>query len=219
MRKLFKTIEQQFKQCADTDSKVKSMTDEQLVEMAQQHNQPSISELFLRHKSMVAQNYFSIQRIISTDDFEGEMLKVFTKAVKQFDYTGKAKFSTYLHTCLENEVVNIAKSYNAIKRSKYETSTFSCLQTTDEDGNVKEFEIEVEADFGDSEMRHILDGIELTDNERKYCEYMAKYGKAFDEDSGATDADFANQIGVSRQYVYKLKKSLKIKLVGLQMRY
>ncbi len=93
---------------------VKSLSDEQLVVLAQQKDENAIEELFNRYKyiaSAVAHSYFLTGG--DSEDLLQEGLFAVFKAISSFN--SKANFKTYVYTCVKNRIFTIIKSSNRYK--------------------------------------------------------------------------------------------------------
>ena len=93
---------------------VKSLSDEQLVLLAQQKDESAIDELFNRYKyiaSAVAHSYF-LNGGDSEDLLQEGLFAVF-KAISSFN--AKANFKTYVYTCVKNRIFSVIKSSNRFK--------------------------------------------------------------------------------------------------------
>jgi hypothetical protein len=216
MSRLFKTEKQRFKVIAGLDSAIQSMKDEQVVMEAKQGNQSAVALLFIRNDGIMGKEFNQFKSSFSQDDFEGECLAIFSDVIDDFDGNGGAQFSTYLQYILHRRFLNIIKEKNAIKRSKYEAVSFEELATQDDNGNIKPFEIPVEADFGSINIKEFISHIELNDGEKAFIGYFMKYGKGFKGDTGESMADFARYMGFTRANANNIKNSLKVKLASLQ---
>lgn len=92
----------------------KSLSDEQLVILAQQKDESAIEELFNRYKyiaSAVAHSYF-LNGGDSEDLLQEGLVAVF-KAISSFN--AKANFKTYVYTCVKNRIFSVIKSSNRFK--------------------------------------------------------------------------------------------------------
>ena len=219
LKKLFKQHLRQFKSAAEQQQGLATLTDAELIhKIRQENNQAAVAHLFIRHDGIIASNYSQFASSFNQEDFEGEAMKFFTIALNEFDCAGKAKFSSYLHVVLNNGLLNVVTQNKAQKRSLYECDNFTDLQTIDEEGNVKEFEIPIEQDFSEANVKHFIADIDLTEHEKQFIEYFMKFGKGSKKDkAGEGLTEFASKIGISRTQAYNVRDSLKIKLKGLNV--
>lgn len=216
MKKLFASIAQQCRKSTQGQSAIKGASNEHLVTRVQTlDDQQAVGELIIRHQNLMASKYFSLAGLVDVEEYEGEALSVFTKAIQKYNVIGSGSFTTYFQHCLENHIVNMAKNRKSQKRSLCEESLFCELSTVGENGEVIEFDIPDPVEMTDKSITHILDGYNLTESERDYCVWISVYGKGYQSGSGSSDADYARARGVTRQAVYNMKQSLKVKLAGL----
>ena len=88
---------------------LKTLTDNELVTLAQQKNQNAVEELMERYKyvpASVARSYFLIGGA-KEDLLQEGMIGVY-RAISTFD-TSKAEFKTYVYTCVKNSILSCIK--------------------------------------------------------------------------------------------------------------
>lgn len=91
---------------------LKTLSDNELVTLAQQKNQNAVEELMERYKyvpAAVARSYFLIGGA-KEDLLQEGMIGVY-RAISTFD-SGKAEFKTYVYSCVKNSIIS------SIKKSK-----------------------------------------------------------------------------------------------------
>lgn len=174
-------------------------------------SQSAVASLYVKFYPMMCGIYIGGARaFMDEDEYDSQAIRALISAAETFDVGAGVKFSTYLQTCLNNMVRSEKTRVEAQKRPK--ESNFSSLETRDEDGGVIEFDI-AGVDHTE-ELVGLIDLLErsaLTERERQYVEFVLK-----SPDGYGLNADFAEMFGFKRQYVTKIKNSLKVKLAGLQ---
>ncbi len=125
----------------------KSMSDEQLVVLAQVKNESAIDELFNRYKyiaSAVAHSYF-LNGGDSEDLLQEGLFAVF-KAITTFNT--KYNFKAYVYKCVKNRILTVITSSNRYKNQPL-NNYISLSGTFDSD--IEKNEIIVDSEFGPEE--------------------------------------------------------------------
>ncbi len=130
-----------------TNLELKSMTDEQLVLLAQVKDGSAIDELFNRYKyiaSAVAHSYF-LNGGDSEDLLQEGLLAIF-KAITTFNT--KYNFKSYVYTCVKNRILTVITSSNRYKNQPL-NNYISLSGTFDDD--IEKNEIIIDNEFGPEE--------------------------------------------------------------------
>ena len=147
----------------------KSLSDEQLVLLAQQKDENAVEELFNRYKyiaSAIAHAYF-LNGGDSEDLLQEGLFAVF-KAISSFN--GKANFKTYVYTCVKNRIFSVIKSSNRYKNLPLNNYLSLSSGIDNEDDKTK---IIIDTNFSPEE-RYINSEAE-TELKKKISEVLSQY--------------------------------------------
>ena len=106
---------------------LKTLSDNELVALAQQKNQIAVEELMERYKyvpASVARSYFLIGGA-KEDLLQEGMIGVY-RAISSFD-NSKAEFKTYVYSCVKNSIISSIKKSKTKDEHKAAISTQSYL--------------------------------------------------------------------------------------------
>lgn len=153
------------------------------------------------NSDILASSYINIHKLVNSistkyysidlDDMQSYCLEKLDYCLRTYD-SKDTSFISYFCTCYKNMLNDIVKGFNCMKRI-----------------NITE-PLEAVVEVGINDTYNLLSMIlpnNLTNNERAYCELAS---------AGYDNTYIANYLGVSRMTICKVRKSLKIKLNGLQ---
>jgi hypothetical protein len=189
-------------------------TSDELISRHKSGDKVAIAALYVKHYPLIVKVYSDAKSFFNDADFNSDCIDTMLKTIEQYDPEHGTAYNSYLQTALLNMVCNHLDKLKAKKRDAVVLS-LTDLQTETDDGGFIEFELPIDVDYDSSvNVYSILSTIDLTANERAYVDYIINANTLGRKD-GTAGADFADSMGFTRQYVNKLKRSLKVKLYGL----
>lgn len=154
------------------------------------------------NEEVLASSYINIHKLVDTialkyytiddTDKQSYCLEKLDYCLRTYNSNKDKNFVSYFCTCYKNMLNDIVKGFNYMKRSSILESLDSIVETGIEDTY---------------DVLSMLLPTNLTYKERVYCELASQ---------GYDNTYIASYLDVSRMTICKIRKSLKIKLNGLQ---
>lgn len=183
------------------------ITDIELVESFRQGNENEvIGYLYEEHKKAfqsVADRFYGV------DDatVQSTILEQIWVALQDYDVERGTKLTTFICTYIKSALRTLTQGYNTYKRKVNQSNNCQLFSAYETEDNSRPFETaDIEHGYSRTEMLSLIDSLDLTDNQYKYCQCL------IDQVCDSSMASIASYLGLSRAGVLGIKKSLQDKL-------